>query len=193
MNMLSVKIVVGAGSRNAAKLQATRSVFSSVFSSSVHVTGYDCESGVSKTPFGDEEAIVGCENRIEGLRRQEEQLDFLVGMEGVVERRSFGSFVYGWVVIEDVKSGRSALGCSAKVMLPKEIAEEISPTVSLSELVAGHYGIHSAEQIADFGTNGLVTGGLFTRRHEFETALRCALGTLSTELKKNSELKLGES
>ncbi len=163
-------------SLNSAKGDATEAIFRLALGHQAVVIRIEAISGVSATPVGDKEAIQGCRNRVESVRHNHPDVDFIVGLEGAMEHQPHGVFVYGWALVEHRQSGRQGIGCSARVMLPPAIAGRIGRQESLSERAARHYGLASAAAMAAIGTNGVVTNGLFSRRDEFEGALRCALG-----------------
>lgn len=63
-------------------------------------------------------------------------------------------------------------------MLPEDIAEQVSNNIELSEIIKARYNDISAEQMERWGTNGIITNGLYTRVNEFEDALLCAIGSV---------------
>ncbi|MCY9845811.1 inosine/xanthosine triphosphatase [Vibrio caribbeanicus] len=169
-------------SKNLAKVKAVEDIFSSVFKDKhIIVESLDCDSGVSETPTNDEEAILGIKNRLENYKNSDlsnNKYDYVISMEGLINSYSFGCFVYGWVMIEDINRRNSSYGCSAKVKIPNKIANEINPNSSLSDIVKEKYTNFSQETIDSIGTNGVITNELFTRVDEFKTALLTSLGYL---------------
>ncbi|AEV67288.1 inosine/xanthosine triphosphatase [Acetivibrio clariflavus] len=164
-------------SQNEAKVNAVKNVFRKIFNEAEFIA-IKVNSGVSVTPTTDDEALKGCINRIEAVKRQIELYDAIVSMEGLVSKNSYGSFVYGWAAIDFFRCSKLAIGCSAKVMLPEDIAEQVSNNIELSEIIKARYNDISAEQMERWGTNGIITNGLYTRVNEFEDALLCAIGSV---------------
>jgi inosine/xanthosine triphosphatase len=167
-------------SLNEAKIGSVWKVANEFFPELIGAIGVQSESLVSETPIGDEEAIAGCSNRIPFARRAHPDAAFYASIEGAIDFNQHGAFVFSWVLIEQRDPFRQALGCSAKVQLPPVLAETVRSGISLSELTKKTY--RSSENIANLGTNGVVTKGAFTRSDEFETALRCAFGFLANAL-----------
>lgn len=172
----SVKVLVT--TTNEAKLAAIKQVFESFFGAA-DLYPIKVNSGVSETPVNDNEAINGCKNRIDMVRGDAGEMDYLVAMEGLVEHTEHGCFVYGWAYIEQTKTGHNGIGCSAKVKLPQALANKINKDKKLSDLVVDFYPAELTADIDVQGTNGIVTQGQFNRVDEFITALKCALGYLA--------------
>ncbi|MEQ1968115.1 inosine/xanthosine triphosphatase [Xenorhabdus nematophila] len=172
-------ITILLSSNNEAKISSTRNVFSVLYPDfKLHY--HSISSGVNETPDTDEEAVKGCHTRIEQLENSVNyQADYVIALEGLTETNSFGSFVYGWAVIKDTATGKYYYGCSGKVMLPEEVSSRLSKDTKLSELVLSLYPQFSKTDMDKLGTNGVLTNGLYSRIHEFETALKCAFGSLA--------------
>lgn len=168
-------------SNNKAKISAARNICSELYPNFT-LSHYNVFSGVSETPETDKEAIKGCHMRIENLENTcNYQADFIIALEGLTEKTAFGSFVYGWAVIKNVVINKYYYGCSGKVMLPEAVSSRLSKDDKLSELILGLYQNISEADMDRLGTNGILTNGLYTRIHEFETALKCAFGCLIVE------------
>ena len=172
-------ILVVATSRNAAKLAAVRQAVSR-FLPGARVEGLETASGVSPTPFGDDEMIAGCLNRSRQALRERPDAHYVVSLEGGLEATAHGVFVYSWATVERVTDGRRGIGCSAKVRLPEHLAASVTKGEPLAELAVRTYGRDAVTAAA--GTNGAVTNGGFTRTEEFVTALACAFGYLLNDL-----------
>ncbi len=172
-------VTVALASTNAAKVSAASKVFSELVS---RVAVHSCvvDSAVSETPASDEEAIVGCLNRLSNMGFPS-GAQYAVALEGMLERRSFGSFLYGWAVVREASTRRISLGCSGKVMIPEALVAEFRSVNRLSDWISCRYPNADPEALNQLGSNGLITEGRYTRIDEFETALRCALGFLFNE------------
>lgn len=169
-------------SENEAKISSVRKVCAELFPDfSLHHN--NVTSGVSETPENDDEAIQGCLNRIENIENKIPSLqpDYIIALEGLINRTTFGTFIYGWAVIKETGTNKFHYGCSGKVMLPSDITAALSKDMKLSDLVLDLYPQFTSEDMNKIGTNGVLTRGLYTRVDEFETALRCAFGSLVSQ------------
>lgn len=162
-------------SKNDAKKLALQNVIKK-FYDQYSITTLSVDSGVSKTPTSDEEAIRGCFNRIEEVRQVENHFDAYVSFEGMVSKNHFGTFVYGWCLFVNAKTNEYSLGASAQVMIPKFISEKISSEEEFSDVVKMHYKSPHISEMPIIGSNGLFTNLAYTRVNEFEDAAMCALG-----------------
>ncbi len=164
-------------STNVAKLQAVEKVFKTVIKHDIELMSFDISSGISETPMNDNDAVLGCRNRINKLMSVE-NFHYIVAMEGLVQKYDYGTFLYGIVIIYDCISNRESIGCSAKIQIPDRISDQISPSKKLSDVVSELYSPSRTKNISLIGTNGVITNGFFTRVDEFESALRCSIGYL---------------
>ncbi|WP_336749926.1 inosine/xanthosine triphosphatase [Pantoea vagans] len=163
---------------NEAKINSLKNVCSAIFKDFT-VTYKSAESGVSQTPDNDDEAINGCHARISDIEASlSAPVDYIIALEGLIERKDFGDFVYGWAMIKDVSTSLFYYGCSGKVMLPAGVVDKIGRESKLSEVIISLYPHISWSDMNRLGTNGVLTKGVYTRVNEFETALRCAFGSL---------------
>ena len=167
----------------------------------------DVESGVNKTPNSDEEGIKGSQNRIKNAKIELEKLEKLgelkfeiyktevknenkkltqsvvfIGMEGIINVNQFGTFLGGWICLEI--AGIEYFGSSTRCQLPPKIAQNAKNFKELSGTVKEIYqNIPNVDELVDrIGTNGLLTGGLYTRIDEFEDALKCSWGIFGESL-----------
>lgn len=162
-------------STNKAKTEAAKKVLSKYFPDfTLH--SVDVDSGVSKTPDTDDEGIQGCLNRIAAAKVKSPGADGYLGLEGIITKNSFGTFICGWCVVEI--NGKLGIGCSAKVQLPESIAKSITNFGELSALVKEVYDSELISQMDVIGTNGVITNKAYTRVDEFEDALLCAIGSI---------------
>lgn len=177
--MLNKFVTILLCSENEAKVSSVKKVCTEIFQE-FNLYYYNITSGVSETPENDDEAIKGCHNRIEKVEVITSwiHIDYIIALEGLVEKSEFGYFVYGWSVIKEVDMSKYYYGCSGKVMLPCDIVDKFSKNVKLSDVILGLYPQFSDEDLKRLGANGVLTRGLYTRSQEFETALKCAFGSL---------------
>lgn len=181
--MLSNKKTIILCSDNEAKIASTQQICTSIFGDfSLYHQG--SHSGVSETPHNDAEAIKGCHTRIDYIEKTiDNHVDYIIALEGLIEKNIIGSFVYGWAVIKDTRENAFYYGCSGKVMLPENVISALDKDMKLSEVVLFLYPKTTKSDMDKIGTNGVLTNGLYTRVDEFETALKCAFGSL---LSKNA-------
>lgn len=179
--MQNNNIIIALCSENIAKAKATKDICSIAFRN-FSLECYAVSSGVSETPNSDEEALIGCHQRIENLQSKlNGKVDLIIALEGLTETTPFGVFLYGWAAIKYVPSGKMFYGCSGKIMLPDYVANDLSRDIKLSDLVIKKLTSVSKEDLEKLGTNGILTNKMYTRTDEFSTALRCALGSMITE------------
>ncbi len=176
--MNQVKIVVC--SKNKAKNEAVEEVMKDYFSN-YEIYSLETDSKVSETPVGDEEGILGCRNRILDAIKKDSTGYLYIAMEGILTKNSYGTFLCGWTVIYNKYLNEYYYGCSAKVKVPDEILKKSTQSKRLSEVVANYMG-NSEEKVRNFGTNGILTNGAYTRTDEFRDSVLCAI---SSKFKKN--------
>lgn len=156
---------------NKAKNDAVRNVVSKVWKD-VEFISIKTNSGISDQPMSDEESIQGAINRAKEGLQQIEGADYSIGLEGNVDENQFGMFLNGWAAIIN-KRGLIGLGCSGKVEIPKDIANQLREGKELGPLMQELMEDNSLRN--NQGTNGVLTNGLYTRTKEFEDAVSCAL------------------
>lgn len=170
-------------SKNKAKNKAVENVMREFFENFV-MFPVETSSGVSETPVGDEEGILGCQNRIKDALTQIPTADLYVAMEGILTEESFGIFLCGWTIIYNRVEDEYYYGCSSKIKIPDEIIAKVSKDTRLSQVVADYVG-STDEEISKIGTNGLLTHGAYTRTDEFMDSVLCAI---SSKYKKITEV-----
>jgi len=163
-------------STNIAKRNATEKTLKK-FYPEAKLTCIDVDSGVSKTPVNDDEGILGCLNRIEQAKKKMPDAYCYIGLEGIITKNSYGTFICGWCVVE--MNNIKGMGCSAKVEIPRYIADKITSFGELSSLVKNTYKSELVNRLDEIGTNGVITNLGYTRVDEFEDALNCAFGYIS--------------
>jgi len=70
-------------SKNKAKNAAVENVLKR-FIKTYSIKSLDTNSGVSETPIGDEEGLIGCKNRINDAINQEPDANLYIAMEGIL-------------------------------------------------------------------------------------------------------------
>ena len=172
-----MKVVVC--SKNKAKNAAVENVLKQ-FIEDYTIYSLDTDSKVSETPIGDEEGLTGCKNRIDDAKQQINDADLYIAMEGILTETFGETFLCGWTTIYNKQKDKYSYGCSAKIHVPKHIIENLSKDERLSDVVANYMNC-TEEQVRNYGTNGMLTNGCYTRTDEFTDSVLCAI---STEFKK---------
>lgn len=167
------KIVVC--SKNKSKNEAVKNIMEKFFDK-FEIISVETNSGVSETPVGDEEGLTGCFNRIEDAKKQVDNANLYVAMEGILCNTTRGTFLCGWTVIYDSESSKYLYGCSSKIRIPDEIIKNLSKDQRLSDVVAKYFN-STGDEISNIGTNGVLTHGAYTRIDEFMDSILCAIST----------------
>ncbi len=167
-------------SKNAAKNNAVEEVIKRFFIE-YSIESLETSSGVSETPMGDEEGILGCLNRIKDAISQSPNANLYIAMEGILSKTSVGTFLCGWTVIYNKDVDEYYYGCSAKIKIPNEIINNMLQEQRLSDVVAKY--MKSAEkEVSIYGTNGILTHGSYTRTDEFTDSVLCAISSKFKEI-----------
>lgn len=168
-----MKVVVC--SKNKAKNAAVENVLKD-FVRAYTIWPVETDSGVSETPIGDEEGITGCKNRIKDALSQIPDADLYIAMEGIITKTFGESFLCGWTTVYDKRSDEYTYGCSSKIRIPKDLIDNLSKDERLSDVVAQKMNC-TEEQVRNYGTNGMLTNGCYTRTDEFTDSVLCAIST----------------
>lgn len=175
-----MKIVVC--SKNKAKNTAVENVVKQ-FISNYDIYLLETNSNVSETPIGDDEGITGCLNRIKDAKKQITDANLYIAMEGILTEIFGEKFLCGWTTIYNNDANEYSYGSSAKIHIPKHIIENLSKNERLSDIVA-KYMNSTEEEVRNYGTNGILTNGCYTRIDEFTDSLLCAISTKFTKIIK---------
>jgi inosine/xanthosine triphosphatase len=162
-------LVVNVGSRNKAKIWATRDIFLKVFKK-VEVHSVKVKTGISESPT-DDEAIDGAINRAQGAIKEG---DFGVGIEcGLFQNQKFGSsYLVQYCAIVD-KRGIVTTGHGPGFALPESAAASIREGTPIAEVIKRLLNVDSIKE--EKGTVGHISGGLTSRRKLTEHAVLMAL------------------
>jgi inosine/xanthosine triphosphatase len=145
----------------------------------LEITGYEVESGVSHTPCSREELMQGARQRVEtlheNLREKKVPGDYFIGLEGgldvAIENGSRRVFLESWAYISDGRIGH--FGCSGSIELPEALAEQVLArgtelSVAIDQF-AGAVGIRDGQ-----GAWGVLSGNLISRQESFRLAVIAA-------------------
>lgn len=177
-----MKIVVC--SRNKAKNIAVENVIKD-YIEKYNIFSLDTDSGISETPISDEEGIIGCKNRIKDAKKQIDDANLYIAMEGILTQTFEETFLCGWTVIYNNDTKEYTYGCSAKVHVPKDIIKNFAKNERLSDVVANFIG-STEEEVRNYGTNGILTHGAYTRTDEFTDSVLCAISSKFKKIKRTS-------
>ena len=173
--MLENKKKIVICSKNKAKNNAVENVIKE-FIENYELYSIDTNSGVSETPIGDEEGITGCQNRIKDAKGKVPDANLYIAMEGILTQTLDQTFICGWTVIYNKDTEEYLYGCSAKINVPKDIIKNLNKNERLSDIVAKYMGSSEAE-VRNYGTNGMLTHGAYTRTDEFSDSVLCAISS----------------
>jgi inosine/xanthosine triphosphatase len=131
------------------------------------------ESGVSDMPLSIEETMQGAKNRANNLLVQGIEADYYVGIEGGVSRFGEKAYLFGTVYVQN-REGEGHFGVSPMIEVPSAIdrmlfeeGKELGPV--MAEL-SGKVDIRSEN-----GSMGAWSEDMFTRKDEFEVAMKAAM------------------
>lgn len=151
---------VAIGSTNPTKIEPVKEVFGHHFGQ-VEAVGVGVSSGVGDQPMSDEEMYRGALNRARGALERVKGADYGVGIEGGLDKRSYGWIERSMVVIIN-KKGEVGIGVTGGLVLPPLVIEKIrNERKNLEEVVDEIFG---TEQIGEgIGMFGLFTKEVVTR------------------------------
>lgn len=163
-----MRIIVA--SKNPVKIDAVKDGFLSFFSQA-NVEGVSVDSGVSDQPMSDIETLQGARNRVENAKLSFPDSDFWVGIEGGVERDSFGLTAFAWVVIQDNEQRGEAR--TTNFRLPVKVTRLIDQGFELGHANDQIFKEHNSKQKS--GAVGLLTRDKITRTKLYRQAVQLAL------------------
>jgi Uncharacterized conserved protein len=169
-------IHIAVGSKNKAKNLAVHTAFEKAFPyATIETQGFDVESGIADQPTTDEESIQGALNRANGALAQLATANYGVGLEGNTVTIAGRMYLHGWVAIVQKDSETSGIGHSSGLELPAYLKEGIEAGKELGPLLQEILKDEDNTIRHTQGTNGVLSGGLYTREQEFIDATTVAL------------------
>ncbi|UCD92876.1 MAG: DUF84 family protein, partial [Methanobacteriota archaeon] len=162
-------LVVNVGSKNKAKIWATRDIFLKVFKK-VEIHGVEVKIKTSEIPT-DDEAIEGA---IERAKEAIQKADFGVGIECglfINEELERGFFVQHCAIMD--KRGVLTMGHGPGFVLPESIVADLRGGFPVAEVIKAFLDIGEIEE--EEGTVGHLSKGLANRRELTEHAVLMAL------------------
>ena len=175
LNLASIR-AIAVGSTNPVKIGAARAVLGAI-APQASIDGIAVASTVPDQPFGDEETIRGALARASAAREaMDAQLG--VGIEGgVVEAPDGSMHTCAWAAIVDAH-GRTGVGGSLAMPLPRRVAELIRGGVELGHAMDQLVGAHNTKHGA--GAVGILTAGLVDRQRAYEILVSYAVAPFLT-------------
>lgn len=142
----------------------------------------DSLSGVPTTPIGDEQGVLGCENRIKSIIGNRGLMpDFIIAMEGIIGQVGKRHFVRGWTMMYHIPTDHSITASGASVEVPEFVAEKIDKGSEFSDLVKELYPLSDKdrEDLRNIGSNGVFTMGIYGRHKTFYDGVSICLASLA--------------
>lgn len=175
MNHEETPIIVAVGSKNNAKNLAVTKAFERAFTQPVHTEGFDVASGIAEQPTTDEESITGATNRAHAALGMLASAQYGVGLEGNIVTIAGRMYLHGWVAVVERTSDLVGIGHSSGIELPHYIQHGVEAGEELGPLMQNLLGDTENTVRHSLGTNGVLSGGLYTREQEFIDATTVAL------------------
>ena len=159
------------GSKSPVKIEATKQAFAKYYTD-FQIEAVSIPSGVNPYPWSDEEMLSGALNRAHGALEAYPGADFVVGLEGGLQRLDEWMMVKQLAVV--VKDGEVGVGVSSGYDCPKGILEQIKPQKeSNRQNIDAFFG--EEEILSKIGPIGVLTKSKMTRTDSSRDAVLCAL------------------
>ena len=160
-------------SKNPVKLNAALGGFQKMFPGTVfRVEGIPAPSEVGHQPMGDLAVLHGARKRVENLSKSNPKSDYWVGIEGGVEERDDGLYVFAWIAI---KSKKGQWGCarSGAFLLPHKVAQLVRKGKELGDANDIVFKMKNSKQ--KDGAIGILTHRITDRTKEYISTTILAL------------------
>jgi inosine/xanthosine triphosphatase len=159
-------------STNPVKINAAHAGFAAMYPHDrFEVRGVDVESGVPHQPMDSDETLEGARTRARNARALVPEAEFVVGIEGGIERDGESLAAFAWIVVLGrEQSGRSRTG---SFILPREISELVQQGVELGHADDRVFGRSDSKR--QNGSVGILTGDVITREDFYAHAVVLAL------------------
>lgn len=169
-------IEIAVGSENKAKNLAVQTAFARAFPNyTIDTRGYNVASGIADQPTTDEESVQGAINRAQNALAQRATAQYGVGLEGNTITIADRMYLHGWVAVVERDNDGIGIGHSSGIELPTELRAGVETGGELGPLMQAMLDDESNEIRHTLGTNGVLSGGLYTREQEFIDATTVAL------------------
>jgi inosine/xanthosine triphosphatase len=163
------KVIIA--SKNPVKIKAVENAFSKIFpKEQFEYQGVSVPSGVPDQPMGEEETLLGADNRVLHAKDKYDG-NFWVGLEGGVAPNGNQLEAFAWMVIRS--KDMYGKGRTGSFFLPPKVAELVKGGMELGHADDEVFGQSNSKQKG--GAVGLLTNNLLTRTTYYEQALILAL------------------
>jgi inosine/xanthosine triphosphatase len=184
---LSLIRSIAVGSTNPVKLSAVRAVLAPL-APRARIDSVAVASTVSDQPFGDDETIRGALARASAARGAL-GAEFGIGIEGGVVEQADGEMrTCAWAVVVDAQ-GRSGVGGSLAMPLPRRVAQMIRQGLELGHAMDQLVGEHDTKR--GKGAVGILTADLVDRQRAYEVLVSYALAPFLTPELYSDERRIG--
>ncbi|MCK9466739.1 MAG: inosine/xanthosine triphosphatase [Candidatus Absconditabacterales bacterium] len=140
------------------------------------------ESNVSDMPLSIEEVMLGAKNRVENLKKEVENADFYIGLEGGTSKIGKKYFLFGATYIEN-KDGIGYYGFSPMIEIPEKIQYELYKNKGdLSDVI--NKLTNKDEVRSNNGTFGELSDDMITRADSFKISTQAAIAPFFNKLFK---------
>lgn len=168
--MMSRKVIIA--SQNSVKINAVKTGFTKMFPlDNFTFQGVSVSSNVKDQPMNNKETIAGSINRAKNAKKQFQDADYWVGIEGGIEKNHGEMEAFAWVVIESqTKQGKARTGT---FYLPQKVITLINNGKELGEADDIVFGNKNSKQ--KNGAVGILTGNIIVRTRFYSDAVILAL------------------
>jgi inosine/xanthosine triphosphatase len=178
---------IAVGSTNPVKLSAVRAVLAPL-APRAKIDSVAVASTVSDQPFGDDETIRGALARASAAR-DALGAELGIGIEGGVVEQADGEMrTCAWAVVVDAH-GRSGVGGSLAILLPRRVAQMIRSGLELGHAMDQLVGEHDTKR--GKGAVGILTADLVDRQRAYEVLVTYALAPFLTPQLYWEERRIG--
>jgi inosine/xanthosine triphosphatase len=163
-----MKVVVA--SKNPVKKEAVLKGFNAYFKD-VYVESVSVDSGVSEQPGTDGETFIGARNRVMEARKEINDANYWVAIEGGIQAGEKDLFAFAWVVI--YSAGKYGEARSASFVLPEKVAHLVAGGIELG--AANDLVFSKVNSKQKDGAVGLLTHNKIDRTELYRHAVIMAL------------------
>ena len=164
-----LRLVVG--SQNPVKVAAAKQTLALYFPEHhIECLGVDAPSSVSDQPLGEQQTLLGAQNRV-AYCKQHYQADYYMAMEGGAAQFEYGAATFAYVVIASAE--QSSVGRSNNLPLPANLYKKLEQGEELGDVMDAAFNTQNIKQRG--GAIGLLTQGHATRQSTYQNALTLAM------------------
>ncbi len=131
----SVRVAVA--STQEQKVRAARAFASKVFGIQASVEGLSVESGVAKQPIGQEEGVLGAQNRLNALSGKSYAVKLAV--ENFIDGEKESHYDQAAILVSGQKSQTASVAFSQKVRVPEQFVNNLSLDETVGERISATY------------------------------------------------------